>query len=230
MSSVLDKIIQKRAEREKAQESDWRALAEQIANGSEPPLKRVEEILEDTGRTIDDLRREVRRRQRRKELAATLATVPQLNAEAAEIQRRIAEEDARLQAAEQAHAEAVIPLHAQYRRTAEASAAASAVVEELRKLADPEQIERLSGVRFDLARAREEHSKLVTKLNEQKLNLANEKDFAGQHKYTQQSISENTAIYQRRVDRLTGEVAAAAKKVEELEEQERAIEQELLKP
>jgi len=107
---LFEKLAAKQQQREKASIDNFHALVRAIAAGQEPDADQAERILNDSGRSLDDLRAAVELYQKRAAMRAMLDSLPKLEAERREIEQRLAEADAALRAAEQRHAEVAIPL------------------------------------------------------------------------------------------------------------------------
>jgi hypothetical protein len=110
---VLEKIVSKQKEIEKARADDFRALAYAIASGEEPDPKRVDRTLNAAGRSLDDLRAAVEVYQQRLALKAKADAAAGLRARCQEIEEQIRQADAALAEAERQHTETTAPLRAQ---------------------------------------------------------------------------------------------------------------------
>lgn len=82
-----------------------------IATGEEPNPTEVERLLAETGKSVDDFRKDVENYQHRMELKARVAAVPKLQAELRILDEKIAAADKSLKAAEDLHDETTGPLY-----------------------------------------------------------------------------------------------------------------------
>ena len=110
MLALLEKAKEKLLGRQQKKAADFDALAARLATGKNVSLEEITDELETLGRTVEELDVEVCRRQQRQQYAATLAALPQLRAEKAELERAAAQENVRYEAA-------LRPLEADHQRT-----------------------------------------------------------------------------------------------------------------
>jgi hypothetical protein len=108
-TEVLDQVDAELKAQNKARAAEFRKLAAAIASGDEMSPESITATLEATGRTIDDLRRQVDLVRKRRELRRTVDSEPGLIERQAELRRAIAVADAELKLAEDRHEEAVEP-------------------------------------------------------------------------------------------------------------------------
>ncbi|CAN5423510.1 hypothetical protein BH11PLA2_BH11PLA2_43950 [soil metagenome] len=105
MTSVLSGLLGKLALRKVKIAGDFESVVAKIAVGEAVPVETVSDILDATGRTPDDLAAAVSSRERRIELAKTLAEQPKAEARQREVQARFdSAERARADAFERAEA------------------------------------------------------------------------------------------------------------------------------
>ncbi|MCH5374332.1 MAG: hypothetical protein JJ992_10160, partial [Planctomycetes bacterium] len=109
LTALLDKIAGRQREREHARQSDFRTIVTQIADGREPDADHVDRVLNEANKTLDDLRLDVERLQRRRELRKQVDQIPGLLAERRDVENRIKAADKALDDAEQRHAETTFP-------------------------------------------------------------------------------------------------------------------------
>jgi hypothetical protein len=112
LSTLMEAILGKQQKRQEARASDFPPIVVQIADGNEPETDHVERVLHEAGKTLDDLKKPVELLQQRRDLRQKLDSVPCLTAKRREQEKQIAEADAELDAAEQRHANLVMPLRA----------------------------------------------------------------------------------------------------------------------
>lgn len=110
ITNLFEKIAGRQKQREKARIDDFRGLVRAIAEGKEPDADRVDAVLHDAGKTLDDLRQAVERLQTRMAMNAQLDTMPKQQAEKADLEAKIAKAAEVLSAAEAKFAETVNPL------------------------------------------------------------------------------------------------------------------------
>ena len=107
---LFEKLAAKQQRREKASIDAFRDLVRIIAAGQEPAVDQEERVLSDAGRSLDDLRTAVELYQKRVGMRTPLDSLPKMEAERKEIERRLSEADEALAAAERQHAEVTGPL------------------------------------------------------------------------------------------------------------------------
>jgi len=145
---TLQQVIDRQAEYRRQAERDYWALVRRVAaGGEEPDPPEVARIVDAAGRSIDDFAEDCRVNARRRELRGLVDGQPDLEKRAAEVRKKIEAEDAKLEKAEQRHAEAVGPLEAeQHVLTRRIREAAEARDELRRTVQDPELRRRLEEV------------------------------------------------------------------------------------
>lgn len=109
IANLFEKIAGRQKQREKARIDDFRGLVRAIAEGKEPDADRVDAVLHDAGKTLDNLRQAVERLQTRMAMNAQLDTMPKQQAEKADLEAKIAKAAEVLSAAEAKFAETVNP-------------------------------------------------------------------------------------------------------------------------
>jgi len=109
---MLTELLSELETRKKSREADFWATVRKLAAGEKVSPAVVERLLADSGRTPADLKAAVERMQQRRQWFEVVAGVGALEQEQAAIRQRIAAEDHKLAAAEQAHTEATVPLQA----------------------------------------------------------------------------------------------------------------------
>jgi chromosome segregation ATPase len=110
LTKLLDKIAGRHQERQQTRKADYRSLVTAIADGKEPDPELVDQILADSGKTLDDLRTAVELLTKRGELRHAVDQESKLMKEREQIDRRIQQAGAELTAAEQRHQEITHPL------------------------------------------------------------------------------------------------------------------------
>jgi len=109
-STLIEKVADKQKQREQARVNDFRSLVAAIAAGQEPDADRVDAVLQEAGKSLDDLRAAVEQLQKRKAMKAQLDTMPNLEAERADLETKIGKATEILNASEANYAEMVNPL------------------------------------------------------------------------------------------------------------------------
>lgn len=109
ISELLDKVIGKQKTMAEKREAQFTALVKKIADGREPDADAVAAALEETGKTVDDLRSAVDALLERRRLRAQVDAVSGLEAERVKLAAEIAAADAALEKAEKDHREVVAP-------------------------------------------------------------------------------------------------------------------------
>lgn len=108
---MLSELLSELESRKKSREADFWATARQLAAGEKVAPAAVERLLADSGRTPANLKAAVDLMQQRRQWAEVVDGAAALEKERASINERIAAEDRKLAAAEQAHTDATGPLH-----------------------------------------------------------------------------------------------------------------------
>ena len=132
--TIFDKLVGRKRQREQAVLSSYRQLVEAIANETEPDPDEVDRLLNESGKTLDDLQTDCAKLSRRMRLKAALDRRPALEAERAKVNDQIAAADRVLEEAEAKHDEVTRPFYERRREIDEAlweasDAEASLVVE-----------------------------------------------------------------------------------------------------
>lgn len=107
---MLSELLSELESRKKSREADFWATAGKLAAGEKVAPQAVECLLVESGRTTADLKTAVEMMEQRQQWATVVAGVPALEKERASINDRIAAEDRKLTAAEQAHTNTTGPL------------------------------------------------------------------------------------------------------------------------
>ena len=111
VTTLFDKILGLQQQRSQATFTGYRELVAGLATGEEPSPTNVERLLAENGKSVDDLRRDVDRYQRRMAHKAMVAAVPRLESERREIDAQIAAADRLLEAAEKQHDDTTMTLY-----------------------------------------------------------------------------------------------------------------------
>ncbi len=110
IAAVIEKVVGKQRDRQATYAADFRGIVAKIADGKEPDVDVIDQVLHDAGKSLDDLRKAVELLQKRRALRETLDRVPALQAERQEIERQLNAAYIALEEAEEKHAEVTHPL------------------------------------------------------------------------------------------------------------------------
>lgn len=142
VSTFFDKLLGHQRQKTQVNLAGYRELVAGIATGEEPDHAEVERLLASTGKSLDDLRRDVERYQHRMALKAMINSLPKMEAERREIDEQIAAADRVLEAAEKQHDETTAPLYATRRELDLAISDASRASAELMQSCDDAELRR----------------------------------------------------------------------------------------
>ena len=157
----------------------FRGIVQQIAVGKEPDADRVDAVLGEAGKTLDDLREAVERLQARRRLREQMDELPKLAVERQEIEKQLAAADNILADAEQQHSEVTAPLRARLVRIREASWAAESAKTQLVQTCDePALVAQMRDAEAKLTQARKEVSDLRNTLSDYRDRARNESALA----------------------------------------------------
>ncbi|MFN3297556.1 hypothetical protein [Caldimonas sp.] len=101
LSKLMDKIVGRQQKRQQERVASFCDLVKHIAAGQEPDADLVDEVLHNSGKSLNDLKAAVELRQKRLALRAQLDRVPDLTKEREANQKHISEAYAELQKAEE---------------------------------------------------------------------------------------------------------------------------------
>ncbi len=167
LTSLFEKITKKQKQRAKARIDDFRGLVRAIAEGKEPDADQVERVLSDTGKSLNDLRAAVELYQRRFAMKTQVNSLPKLEAERKEVEQKLLNADAVLEATEQQHTETTAPLHGQLEMLRQAMQEAECSRQQLVETCpDDELRERLADLHRRHTEAHDRSFKLRQTLND----------------------------------------------------------------
>lgn len=109
---MLKELLSELESRRTSREAEFLTTARKIAGGEKVAAAAVERLLGESGKTPAELKAAVEIIQQRRQWHAIISAEPALEKERASIKDRIAAEDRKLEAAEQAHADATGPMYA----------------------------------------------------------------------------------------------------------------------
>jgi len=110
ISSYFEKITGLELQRRNRRNGSYTDIVVAIAKDQQPSPVEVESILDEVGKSVEELRTDVDKYRRRLQLKALVASLPDVERELADIDRQIKEEDQLLERAESRHDEVTAPL------------------------------------------------------------------------------------------------------------------------
>jgi predicted nucleic acid-binding Zn-ribbon protein len=110
LTTLFEKIAGKQRQREQTRVDDFRALVRSIGTGKEPDADQVDRILNEAGKSLDELRAAVELFQKRHALRTQINALPKLEAERKEVEQKIGRAVEALEAAERLYDETTYPL------------------------------------------------------------------------------------------------------------------------
>jgi hypothetical protein len=233
LTSLFDKIAGRQRQREQARIDDFRGLVRAIAEGQEPDTDRVDAVLHDAGKTLDDLRSAVELRQKRMAMKAQLDTVPQREAEKAEIEKKIAKATEILNAAEAKYAETTNPLRWRLEAIKSDIQQTWSVPQSLVESCPyPELVERARRIEKARVEAHDEATRLRRQIEEHLMAIREYKSQAENSSYRphQQEYLDRAKHRENRLAETQSKLTETLKRIEELEKQGAAIRDEMLVP
>jgi len=142
IASFFEKMVGMQRQRAEQKLGRYRELVAAIASGSEPSPTEIEQLLNETQKSVDDLRRDVEKLQHRSRLKASVASIPGFEAERRAIDDQIAAADRKLAEAESLHEETIHPLHLRRREIDQAISDGEAARRELVSSCDDADLRR----------------------------------------------------------------------------------------
>ncbi len=237
LTTLIDKVLGKQREREQARAADFQSIVRQIAAGKEPDADRVDDVLADAGKTLDDLRQAVERLQTRSRLRERIDELPKIAAEREQIEKQIAAADQVLADAERTHDEVTAPLIARMAELREASwTAQSAKAELLRTCLDPGLLDQMEDTESQLKHWRRNAAELRDVINDHRDRARIEQDRAEQAKRIvrgEEQVKEhleNAKRHERTVAGCEAQLVRAEKEIAKLERQQETIREQMLVP
>ena len=106
----FEKMIGLQTQKQHQKVLSYRSIVVDISTGGEPSPQDVERILAENDMSIEDLKRDVERQERRASLKVLVATIPKLEKEYDQVQHQIADANIELEEAERRHSEITNPL------------------------------------------------------------------------------------------------------------------------
>ena len=124
LTTLMDKVIGRQRERQQSRHEAYRTLVAQLADGKEPDADEVDELLGALGKSLDDLKADVERLEKRREWKAQIDALPKLADEQKRLGKQVAAADRELEAAESKHTEITPPLYARLEQIKQAMSGA----------------------------------------------------------------------------------------------------------
>jgi chromosome segregation ATPase len=112
ISGYFEKITGLELQRRKRRMSCYTDIVAAIAKNQQPSPVEAESILDEVGKSVEELRIDVDKYRRRLQLKALVASLPDVDRELADIDKQIKEQDQLLERAESRHDEVTAPLYA----------------------------------------------------------------------------------------------------------------------
>ena len=231
VTTLFERIAGKQHERRKQRIDNYRELVAAIASGKEPDADEVEATLAHAGKSLEELRQAVGLFQKRTELKAKVAAIPNLDAEQQEVQRQIAKADDALADAEQRHDEATAPLYGRLQQIKATLSHAESAKRELYHTCDDPQCRRLLDENAAEAdKLRQRYSDLQSQASDLDYQAKKQLDQADRelgyadadHRRKQAAVFQKQAAALRRTgDAVAQELNAVGKRREQIEQQMR---------
>ena len=216
IASFFEKMVGMQRQRAEQKLGRYRELVAAIASGSEPSPTEIEQLLTETQKSVDDLRRDVEKLQYRSALKASVAAIPGFEAERRAIDDQIAAADRKLAEAECQHEETIHPLHLRRREIDQAISDGEAARRELVSSCEDADLRReLADIDLQLQRAGESIRELKDRAGRFDRMAANEHEAAGY-----ELIKSEAARRRDQADAHESEAAALRSNAKKLEKQQ----------
>lgn len=124
LATLMDKVIGRQRERQQSRHESYRTLVAQLADGQEPDADNVDELLGALGKSLDDLKADVERLEKRRQWKAQIDQLPKLADEQQRLGRQVSAADRALEEAELKHTEVTAPLYGRLDQIKQAQSAA----------------------------------------------------------------------------------------------------------
>lgn len=233
LSSLLERIVGRQKDRERARATDFRTLVRHIADGEAPDEGLLEAVLWEAGKTPDELRAAVELVAQRRGWKSVIDTATVLEAERADVLKLVAAAGQALEAAQAEHDRVCGPLRAKLEQIAESRLTAESA---RRRLTDTCDDPALLAEMEEIARTRSavagKHSELSARLREHQNRLHNlGVELAGGGAWADQdSLNQQVHHLRTQVKELEREMAQVAKQLADLDRREEPIRQRMRTP
>lgn len=237
IASLIERIAGKQRERQAARAADFRSLVARIADGQEPDADTVDRVLQDAGKSLDELRQAVERLHHRRQLREQLDRLPALASERQEIEKQIAAADAALEAAEKKHSETTGPLVARLQQIRELVAAAEAAKRQLADtctddalLAEHRQVQaEVSKAYHEAAECREAASRQRERARSERAAAERAKRIVGGDDQVEEHLA-RAQQHEQRAAEFDAEVAKVEKRIARLQRDAAEVRERMLVP
>ncbi len=233
IANLFEKIAGRQKQREKSRIDDFRGLVRAIANGQEPDADRVDAVLFESGKSLDDLRTSVEQLQKRIEMRAMLDTMPKLDAEQAELEAKIGKATEIFNAAERKYDETVNPLRWRLDQIKSDIQQMFGLPQQLVETCPyPELVERAKQIDRAKREAHDEATALRRQIEEHRLAVREYEHQAekSSHKPHQREYMERAKRRGERMAETQAKLTETLKRFDDLEKQEAAIREQMLVP
>jgi hypothetical protein len=228
VSTFFEKLLGQQRQKTQVNLAGYGELVAGIATGEEPDHAEVERLLATTGKSLDDLRRDVKRFQHRMELKALVASLPELDREFADLQKRIASADRELEVAERKREEAVIgPLYVRLEEIKQARSDASRAKQELFHTCEDSELKRqLDHANAEIQRLLEANKDLATHAAwlDNKSDAERDRVAKELSESDREQRREQAALYRKQADSLRRQIKANEKAQADIINQREQIE------
>ena len=227
VSTFFEKLLGQQRQKTQVNLAGYRELVSGIATGEEPNHAEVERLLATTGKSIDDLRRDVERFLHRMELKTVVASLPDLDREFADVQKRITAADRDLEVAERKHDEATGPLYARLEEIKQARSDTSRARQELFHTCEDSELKRqLDHANAEIQRLLEANKDLATHAAwlDNKSDAERDRVAKELSESDREQRREQAALYRKQADSLRRQIKANEKAQADIINQREQIE------
>ena len=237
LSTLIEKVIGKQQERQKARLADFGELVRRIADGKEPDVEEVDRVLAEAGKSLDELQKAVERLQHRRQLRAQWDGMPALEAEYAEVQSRMTAANKLFEEADKLHTETTFPLSGRLKEIRDACSAAEKAKAELwQTCKDPALGSEMGEVKAQSSEADRELSDLKRQIDNWKMRARSaraEAERIGQIINFEREAEEARAVaeqHERKAAECESRLPKVQKQIATLERKAEAIRERMLEP
>jgi hypothetical protein len=233
VATIIERILGKQRQRQEARQADFSGIVQAIAEGEEPDVERIDAVLHEAGKSLDELREAVERLQHRRELKARLDRLPALASKRSQVERQIAEAGQALEQAEDRHEATVSPLRMHLEDIKEQIWAGEQARHELwNTCTDPQLNERLNAVVAETADFQRTAAALRAGIERHHSVARADRDRADRLVFDSRSadLRKQGDEHDAEAGRLQARLKAAEKEIAALQKREAAIRDEMLVP
>lgn len=233
LSNLFDRIFKAQQQREESRARDYRSLVTEIASGTEPQPDRLDQILTESGKSVEQLRADVELYQQRRVWREQYDALPKLNEETATIERQIADAEKAFAAARRQFDTTTGPLQARLRQVeAERNQAEAAQARLQETCPHVELVAELQHVRDEHREAHNRHIKLdlgIKGAHEAAESDRAEAEYTGRNSRAGEYLERAKRLDAER-EQMESELPAAMKQIKALVQREKAILERMLMP